>query len=107
MAEPVKLHIGHLIKKVFDESGLTVSELARRVHLERTTIYSIFERPSVDVILLTNISKALNHNFLSDIELLSGLQPCSQTFTININSSDSELSSRIASQLAKIARTKP
>ena len=107
MAESVKLHVGHLIKTVFDESGMTVSELARRINLERTSVYGIFERPSVDVILLANISRALNHNFLQDIEQAFELHSDLQTFTININSSDPELSSRIASQLARIAQPKP
>ena len=107
MAESVKLHIGHLIKTVFDESGMSVSELARRINLERTSVYGIFERPSVDVVLLANISKALNHNFLQDIEQHFDLHSDFRTFTIHIKSSDAELSSRIASQLARLSRTEP
>ena len=68
MATQTNLHIGHLIKSVFDESGMTISEFARQIHLERTTVYSIFERPTVDVLLLARISLVLKHNFLADVE---------------------------------------
>lgn len=84
MNDPCSIHIGHLIKSVFDESGMTVSELARQIHLERTTVYSIFDRPSVDAIQLAKISIALKHNFLFDIEREFGLQaePASVIFRI-------------------------
>lgn len=67
MATQTTLHIGHLIKSVFDESGMTVSELARRLHYERTNIYTIFKRRTIDVELLAKLSEALNHNFFYDV----------------------------------------
>ncbi len=69
-----RLNIGQLIKTVFDESDLTVAEFARRIHCERTNVYSIFERCSIDVKLLVDISFALNHNFLDDVMLQCGLK---------------------------------
>ena len=42
-----EVHIGKLVKSVFDESGMTVSELARRLCCERTNVYSIFRRSSM------------------------------------------------------------
>lgn len=45
MATQEKLHIGKMIKAVFDESGLSVAELARRIHTARSNVYFIFERP--------------------------------------------------------------
>ena len=61
------LHIGRLIKTVFERSGMTVSEFARRLNCERTNIYTIFKRRTIDVELLINISKILNYNFFEDI----------------------------------------
>lgn len=61
------IHIGHIIKSVFDASGMTVSELARQIHCERTNVYKIFNRRSIDVELLVKISEILNHNFLADV----------------------------------------
>ena len=92
------LHIGQMIKAVFDESGLTVSEFARQIHLERSTIYGIFERPSIDSMLLAKISLVLKHNFLSDIEQYYGLIPKAPSFTIHLDN----LSPEIALQLADL-----
>lgn len=92
------LHIGQLIKAVFDESGMTVSEFARQIHLERSTVYGIFERPSIDSILLARISLVLKHNFLSDIEQHFGLIPQTHSFTLHLD----HLSPEIALQLADL-----
>ena len=67
------LHIGHLVKAVFDESGLTVAEFAKRIHCDRTNVYKIFARQSLDTELLVKISKALQHNFFVDVMNMSGL----------------------------------
>ncbi len=61
------IHIGYLIKSVFNASGMTVSEFARHIHCERTNVYKIFNRRSIDVELLVKISEILNHNFLADV----------------------------------------
>lgn len=92
------LHIGHLIKSVFDESGMTVSEFARQIHFERTTVYSIFERQTIDALLLARISIVLNHNFLSDLEQHFGLTPKTSSFTIHLD----HLSPETAHQLADL-----
>ena len=95
------LHIGQLIKTVFDESGMSVSEFARQIHLERSTVYSIFERPSIDSMLLAKISLVLKHNFLSDIEQHYGLIPKVPSFTLHLDN----LSPEIVFQLVDLLKT--
>lgn len=73
MAKPHRMHIGHLIKDVFDEKGMSVAEFARRINCARPNVYSIFERYDIGVEQLIDISEALDHNFLDDIQLNSGL----------------------------------
>ena len=73
MANTDNVHIGQLVKSVFDESGMTVSELARKLHCERTNVYTIFRRRTVDVELLAMLSEILDHNFLDDAMKLYGL----------------------------------
>ena len=73
MKQQYPIHIGRMIKSVFDESGMTVAEFARRIHCERTNVYKIFSRHSVDMALLINISQVLHHNFLADVMNLYGL----------------------------------
>ena len=99
MATQPNLHIGHLIKSVFDESGMTISEFARRIHLERTTIYSIFERPTVDVLQLARISLVLKHNFLSDVERFLGLAPQCTSLTLHLDNLSTEMASQLADLL--------
>ena len=74
------VHIGQLIKSVFDESGMT--ELARQLRCERTNVYTIFKRRPVDEELLAMLSEILNHNFLDDAMRLYGL---SATFSPKLN----------------------
>lgn len=57
------IHIGLKIKEIFDKSGFTVTELAKRVKTTRQNIYGIFERSSVDTALLLRLGEALDHNF--------------------------------------------
>lgn len=92
------LHIGQLIKTVFDKSGMSVSEFARQIHLERSTVYSIFERQSIDALQLARISLVLKHNFLFDVEQHYGISPQTPSFTLHIDN----LSPEIAIQLANL-----
>jgi DNA-binding Xre family transcriptional regulator len=87
MAMQDKLHIGQMIKAVFNESGLSVAELARRIHTTRSNVYFIFERPSIDMEQLLDICDALNHNFLDDIQILRGMKSslCPREFHIDLN----------------------
>ena len=101
MATQQNLHIGQLIKSVFDESGMTVSEFARQIHLERTTVYSLFERPSIDSVQLAKISLVLKHNFLSDVEEHYGLIPKASSFTIHLANLSPEIFLQLADLLNK------
>lgn len=96
MSTQNSIHIGHMIKSVFDESGMTISEFARRIYLERTTVYDIFERTSIDVLQLARISLVLKHNFLYDIEQHLGLTPQTSSLTLHIN----HLTPEVVTQLA-------
>lgn len=101
MATQETLHIGQMIKSVFDESGMTISEFARQIHLERTTVYSLFERQSVDSIQLAKISLVLKHNFLSDVEEHYGLIPKASSFTIHFDNLSPEIVLQLADLLNK------
>ena len=56
-------HIGQLIREELKQQGRTVTWLAKAINCDRTNIYNIFARESIDTSLLTRISKALNRNF--------------------------------------------
>ena len=78
------MHIGHLIKEVFDEKGISVTEFARRINCARPNVYSIFERYDIGVEQLIDISEALDHNFLDDVQLESGLKSQLPTRQLNV-----------------------
>ena len=87
MAKQEKLHIGKMIKAVFDESGLSVSEVARRIHTARSNVYFIFERPSIDMEQLLDLCDALDHNFLDDIQVQRKMKSnlCPRELHIDLN----------------------
>lgn len=84
MAKPHIMHIGHLIKDVFDKKGISVTEFARRINCARPNVYSIFERYDISVEQLIDISEALEHNFFDDIQLRSGLESRLPTRQVNV-----------------------
>ena len=57
------IHIGKDIKKKLIEKSITITEFARSIDRERTTVYDIFRRKSIDTELLIKISEALNYDF--------------------------------------------
>ena len=57
------IHIGSIIKKKFDELGISVYWFAKELCCDRTNVYSIFKRESIDTSLLVKISLILKHDF--------------------------------------------
>ncbi len=59
----MSVHIGSHIEKVLREQGRSVSWFAKQINCERTNVYSIFNRSTIDTDLLLRISKVLSYNF--------------------------------------------
>lgn len=57
------IHIGKVIEKVLRDQGKTVTWFARSLYCDRTNVYKIFQRESVDSGMLYRISKILSHDF--------------------------------------------
>lgn len=72
MTQSKHVHIGELIKSEFDKlpRSCTVSWFARLLHCDRTNVYDIFSRKSIDTALLMRISCILKHNFFEDYSKL-------------------------------------
>lgn len=60
------VHVGTLIQNELRKQGLTVNWLAAKIFCEKSNIYKLFRRKSIDLEQLMMISDALNHNFLRD-----------------------------------------
>ncbi|WP_300646098.1 hypothetical protein [uncultured Duncaniella sp.] len=63
------VHIGQLIKSVFDSKGksCTIEWFASQLNCKRANIYNIFNRPTIDSQLLEQISIILGHDFFKDL----------------------------------------
>ena len=59
------IHIGKLIEAELHRQEHSVTWLARKLYCDRTNVYSIFKRTSIDTELLYRISIILKHNFFS------------------------------------------
>ncbi len=62
-----KIHVGQMIESELRRQEKTVAWLARSICHERSSVYKIFARKSLDVHLLLRISVLLNHDFFMDI----------------------------------------
>jgi len=61
---PFNVHIGQEIKAEMTRQGRRVTWLAEQLHCDRTNIYKIYNKPSIDCLLLFRISKLLNVDFV-------------------------------------------
>lgn len=57
------VHIGRLIEAELHRQERSVTWFAGKLCCDRTNIYSIFKRESIDTALLLRISKVLHNNF--------------------------------------------
>lgn len=60
------VHVGEMIRKEMLRQGRTVNWLATQIYCEKSNIYKLFRRKSVDLGQLMVISEVLHHNFLRD-----------------------------------------
>lgn len=61
------IHVGALVKQELRKQGVSVTWLARQLHKERSGVYKMLHRKSIDISTLMLISVALNHDFFADI----------------------------------------
>ena len=64
---PTDVHIGSEIKKELEKQERTITWFASHLNCERTNVYSIFRRESIDTNLLMRISRILRRNFLAEL----------------------------------------
>jgi transcriptional regulator with XRE-family HTH domain len=65
---PLKdIYIGAIIEQKFLENSMTTQEFAKKIRLDRTTVYDIFKRKSIDTERLILISQALNFDFINEV----------------------------------------
>ena len=95
------IHIGSIIKKVFDAKQITITEFANRINRERTTVYDIFQRKSIDTDLLLKISEVLDYDFLREVYLQESAPITSKVLIKSIEIALKKTFDNIKTQYAK------
>ena len=62
----MKKRIGELIKLKLDSSGMDVTSFAKKLGKDRSTVYDIFLRDSIDTKLLEKIGQILEYDFFQE-----------------------------------------
>lgn len=60
-------HIGGLIKQELEKQERSISWLARKLSCDRTKVYRILQKHSIDTYDLARISILLSHDFFADL----------------------------------------
>lgn len=61
------MHIGKHIKEIMEQKQKGATWLAKALPCERSNVYYIYKRPSIDTSLLQKISTLLEYDFFSDL----------------------------------------
>ena len=61
------MNIGEKIESILRKQGRSAAWLATQIPCERTNVYNIFRRKSLDVRLLMKISQILEYDFFKDL----------------------------------------
>lgn len=59
--------IGQIIKERVKAQNVNVTEFAKNIGMERTNVYDIFERESIDTGLLKKIGHELHYDFFQEL----------------------------------------
>lgn len=59
--------IGQLIKEELERQERTVAWFARKLSCDRSNVYRLFQKHSIDTALLRRISLILNRDFFADL----------------------------------------
>jgi len=64
------MHKGQVIEKAVKESGISITQLAKKIKKSRQSVYNIFETQNVPLDLIIEIGKAIHYDFSKDIKQL-------------------------------------
>lgn len=88
-----EINIGEIIRRKLDESDISYTEFAKRIHCERQSLYYLFKCKSIDIDRLMLISKVLNYDFIRYIYLNENIdkkQSHNNTIVIDIDAENIE-----------------
>jgi hypothetical protein len=59
----MNLNVGQVIERVVRRDHMGISELSRKLHVSRRTIYNWFDQESLNFEIICKIGNAINHDF--------------------------------------------
>ncbi len=62
-------NIGSLIKEEFERQGHSIGWLSRQLACDRSNVYRLFQRESIDTLTLKRLCRILDHDFFNDLSL--------------------------------------
>ena len=103
---PKKISIGERIREVFDKSNMSIAQFAELLHCDRANIYNVFRRKKIDIYLLLEISKILDHDFIGELCTQYGVTKdisSSKIFlTLEINSMDAKTLNKLLQTIKQL-----
>ena len=70
----IKVHIGSLIENELKRQKRPAAWLAKEICCDRTNVYKILRKSSIDTELLCRISVALGHDFFAEFQSAYGFR---------------------------------
>jgi predicted transcriptional regulator len=67
------VHKGEIIKAAIESSGMNITEVARRINVQRPTMYGYFSNPHVSLDVILQIGKVINYDFTPEIPELKAI----------------------------------
>lgn len=64
------MHQGQTIHRVVKLSGISITQLAKKIKKSRQSVYNIFDSPNVPNDLIIEIGKAIHYDFSRDFKQL-------------------------------------
>ena len=72
-------HIGNMIRAQLKEQGRSMTWFADAIHADRSNVYKMLKRETIDLVLLMKISELLNYDFLHDCSAALTFEPKNRT----------------------------
>ena len=70
--------LGQHIREVMKSQGMSAAELAKQIPCERTNIYNVFNRDSINTRLLQRICEILDYDFFQELSEALSVKMCKQ-----------------------------
>jgi len=63
MATSSNVHYGHVVERIVRRNRMGISEIARKLHISRRTLYNWFETNSLNIDTILKLGSVIGHDF--------------------------------------------